>query len=928
MRYFFTTFITILMFSHAVLALPNITSITPNSTTIGQYNKLELTVAISNTSYSNPYDYTISSGGALLRATFTSPSGVIKNVDGFYLQEYIVANNSTGFSNTGAASWRIRFTPNETGNWTYSLTFQDAGGISTTSTGAFNCTNSTQKGFVRRQTGKNYFKFDNNTQFIPVGQNACWSVQSNKIGEYKKWLDQMSANKSNYFRFWFCYWGTELEWTNYYNTGYNGLKNYSQDHAFEVDWLMDYAAQNGMYIDMCLQFHGQLLWSGNDAKWGGNPYNTAWSGGMCNSPMEFWTNASAKATYKNKLRYIIARWGYSPNVACWELFNEMNLTQDYSTLANKNNASAWAIEMGQYLKATDPNNHLVSNSYHNTIEGASVWTDPNFDWVQTHLYNTTANIDDDVVKVADEMISNYNKPYQVGEFGIYVNDPSNITASNDPKAVHFHNTMWASLFSGAAGCGATWWWDNFTEPLSTYTYPVFKQVSDFANNHLNTVAKNYATYKPTFIGTAGTYGDVTISAGFNGFSSVPPVPAPQNNFTIAADGTISPAASNLSTYLFNSYHPSGRNPPTFNVNYPTTGTFSVTVVGRGTQGTSNLLIILDGTTVLNQSYPNNQAYSINVPAGTHTIKVDDGGQEWINVSQFKFTNYVAGAANIYCNSLKDGNHIVGWFRNPNYTWMHLRDVGTPPSVSGASIRFNNLTANTNYQLKLFNTASNVEIANTIVAANNLGSVTFTLPTFNWDMAFRLETSSVFPVEIVYFYGKELDNQQVVLNWLTASELNIANYEVERSNDAARFKSIGTVNSKGNNTAKQLYEFNDITAQLGINYYRLKIHERDGSYYYSKTIAINLKNASTLFNVAVFPNPTINDVQVRLNLKENSTINYTLTDAIGRVILSKSNELLQKGEQNMWLPMRDMSNGIYFLNVKVDESAFVEKIVKE
>jgi hypothetical protein len=925
MRYF-STLIILMLASNLLLALPNIMSITPNSTSIGQFNKLELTVAVSNTSYTNPYDYTVASGGALLRATFTSPSGIVKTVDGFYLQEHSVANISNGALTAGATAWRVRFTPNETGNWSYSVSFQDAGGISTASTGAFSCVSSANKGFVRRQSGKNYLKFDNNTQFIPVGQNVCWYGNGNKLGDYKKWLDNMSTNKSNYFRLWFCYWGIELEWTNYYGTVYGGLKNYKQDHAFEVDWLLDYAAQNGMYMDMCLQNHGELMWSGgSDAQWGGNPYNNA-LGGMCASPMEFWTNASAKATYKNKLRYILARWGYSPNVACWELFNEMNLTQDYS--ANKTNASNWAIEMGQYLKDTDPNNHLVSNSYHNSTEGSSVWTNANFDWVQTHIYNTTANIDDDVTKLAEEMISNYNKPYQVGEFGIYVNDPSNITATNDPQAVHFHNTMWASLFSGAVGPGSTWWWDNFTEPLSIYTYPVFKQVRDFTDNHINTIAKNYATYKPTFLGTAGTFGDVTISATYNNYATGSAVASPQSNFTIAADGTISPAASNLGTYLFNSYHPSARNPPTFNVNYPTAGTFSVTVAGRGSAGSSSLLIILDGTTVLNQSYPNNQAYTINVPAGTHTIKVDDGGQEWINISQFKFTNYIAAAANIYCNALKDNGHIVGWFRNTNYTWMYLRDVGTPPSVSGASMRFSSLSANTNYQLRLFNTATNAEILNTTASTNGLGVVSFNLPTITWDAAFRLEATGIVPVEIVDFYGKKLDNQQVMLNWFTASEVNIKDYEIERSNDAARFKTIGNVVSKGNSAGKQLYEFKDADAQIGINYYRLKINDTSGSFHYSKVITINLKEDPSVFNVAVFPNPTVSDVQLRLELTKNSVVNYTLTNELGQTILSKSGELLPKGEQNQWLSLRNMPNGVYFLNLKIGDLAFVRKIVKE
>jgi hypothetical protein len=835
MRVLFT-FLMFILSLNAAMALPNITSIAPNSTTINQFNKLELIVALSNTNFTNPYDYTVANGGALLRATFTSPTGIVKTIDGFYLQEYSVNNIANGSLNTtNATSWRVRFTPNEVGNWTYSLTFQDAGGLSTASTGVFICANSTQKGFIRRQSGKNYFKFDNNTQFIPIGQNVCW-YGGNKLGDYKTWLDKMVANKSNYYRLWFCYWGIELEWTTYNGLTYNGLKNYKQDRAFELDWLMDYAAQNGLYLDICLQNHGQILASGgSDAQWAGNPYSTA-LGGMCASPTDFWTNATAKNTYKNKLRYILARWGYSPNIACWELFNEMNLTENYATLTNKNNAANWAIEMAQFLKSNDPNQHLISNSYTNTLDGNSVWTDPNFDWVQTHIYNTTAVLDEEVANLATEMTSNYNKPYQVGEFGIYVNDPSNVTATNDPQAVHFHNTLWASLFSGAAGCGSTWWWDNFTDPLSIYTYPTFKQVAQFTDNHVNTVTKNYTPYKPTFLGTAGTYGDATISAGYNGFATGSAVAAPIANFTLLANGNLSPAANNLSTYLFNSYHPAGRNPPTFNVNYPTSGTFKVTVVGRGSSAGSTLIIVLDGTTILTQTNPNNAIYSVNIPAGNHTIRVDNLGKEWINVSEFKFTNCITASANIYGNALRDNGHIVGWFRNTNYTWLYLKNTGgIAPSISGASVRFDELLANRNYQLRLFSTTTNAEIANITNLSDALGIVRFDLPTFNWDLSFRLEEKDVVSVAEV---------------------------------------------------------------------------------------------TSNLFNAVIYPNPTISDVQLRLELKEKSVINYRLINSIGQLITHKTDELLPIGEHNMWLKMRDLPNGIYFLNVKIGELVFVKKIVKE
>lgn len=38
---------------------------------------------------------------------------------------------------------------------------------------------------------------------------------------------------------------------------------------------------------------------------------------------DFFTNAEAIADYKNRLRYLVARYAYSTSVFAWEFFNEV-----------------------------------------------------------------------------------------------------------------------------------------------------------------------------------------------------------------------------------------------------------------------------------------------------------------------------------------------------------------------------------------------------------------------------------------------------------------------------------------------------------------------------------------------------------------------------------------------------------------------------
>ncbi len=939
------TFLSFLLFNAvSMTAQPIINTVSTNAASVGRYQKWELKAMLSNTSYVNAYDF----AQATLSCVLTAPSGATKTVDGFWKNGYVVSNITNGTLATNAADngWYVRFSPIEEGTWSYSLTFTDAGGTSTASTGTFTCTLSTDKGFVRRQAGKNYLKFDDGSPYTPIGQNLAW-YNNNGIGDLKSWIDPMADNNANYLRYWLCYWATELEWTTVGgNYPYAGLKQYEQRRAFELDWLVDYALQKGVYIDLCLQNHGQIQAPGvagnYNPQWDSNPYSAAF-GGPCASPSAYWTNATAKAIYKNKLRYIVARWGYSPNLLAWEFFNELDLTENYA--GNAANASTWINEMSAYLKTTDPNSHLTTNSYVSTASGASVLNDANLDISQVHYYDglnvadppVNPNYETILASQAQTMTTTYNKPFWTGEFGLFIDDEMSNTATFDPEGVMFHNVMWSTLLNGSAGAGGTWWWDSYTHPLSTKTYKVFNQLYNFTANQMNVVTKNYQTLTPTFTGT-GSLTNASITPQYAGFQ--PPTyaasAAPANNFTLNADGTLTPAATNLSNILFNAYHPTAKNPPTFNVNYPAAGAFKVTVSGRGSSSFSNLVITVDGTTVLTQVDPANTTYMVNIASGMHTIKVDNTGNEWIQISNFTFTNYVPGTVPINANALRDGNHVVGWLLNKDYNWQYLRTHANnpPPPVSNASMNFSGMTINQPYTIQFYNTETNALLSTANATANGTGALTIPLPTLAWDVSFRLEASASLPIELLTFSGEAQKQGTIVTQWITATERNVSHFEIQRSADGFNFTSLGKVAAIGNSSNRQSYTFEDIKPIDGINYYRLKINDLDNTSSISNTIAIIMTNAKTIgsdpsvSNLAAYPNPTTDDLTVQFDMLKSATMTIILTDVNGRRVQTTRTSFAE-GSQNITIPMRDLAQGIYILNISSGEGrGVIKKIIKQ
>lgn len=84
------------------------------------------------------------------------------------------------------------------------------------------------------------------------------------------------------------------------------------------------------------------------------------------------------------------------------------------------------------------------------------------------------------------------------------------------------------------------------------------------------------------------------------------------------------------------------------------------------------------------------------------------------------------------------------------------------------------------------------------------------------------------------------------------EKSSAHFEVLRSQDGLNWQSIGEVSAAGNSSLTQKYSF---TTEVMFNqpYYLLKIVDEDGSYKYSKIIAV--KTESEHANVTqTYPNP--------------------------------------------------------------------------
>ncbi|MCX6048059.1 MAG: DUF5060 domain-containing protein, partial [Chloroflexi bacterium] len=399
-----------------------------------------------------------------LQVRFTSATSKTLVSPAFWYQDF----DPKTLQPSGAPVWRVRFTPTEPGKWRAQAELAPPKLLSQPVTITVTPSN-TARGFVRiNAQNPHYFAFDQGTPnnfYFPIGLNIAWSNQQGLgvLQDYEHWLDQLSRNGGNIARVWMAAWSFGIEWND------TGLGNYTkrQQQAWLLDQVFHLAEKHQVYILLTLINHGPFSTSVNP-EWADNPYNVT-NGGMLKTPEEFATNAQAKAYFKRRLRYMAARWSYSPNLFAWEWWNEVNWTP----LADDALLGPWIGEMTKELQKFDPYHHLVSTSYANGTN-TKLWQMSELSFSQQHDYTGHDPIQEFKTAFNDITKTAPNKPLLMAEHGF---SPADGDSALSFEQMHLHNGIWAAPFIGYAGTGMYWWWDTLFDKNNLWTE--FKGIADF-----------------------------------------------------------------------------------------------------------------------------------------------------------------------------------------------------------------------------------------------------------------------------------------------------------------------------------------------------------------------------------------------------------------------------------------------------------------
>jgi hypothetical protein len=412
---------------------PEISVSRVNATSVKKYEKFELWIDLQNVNSNNPYD----PEEVDVHAIFRSPSGKEIRINGFY-DDY-----------NGADQWKVRFSPNETGKYTYRLFVINQDKTGSSGTASFKSVKSNHRGWIKQSdVNPRYFKHDDGSTYYAVGVYSPWRNNRERFETFSKY-------NANLFAIWDIGYGGFVNGTGIIE---EELGRYNQEKCGRIDSLLSILEKDDIKLMFAIWPHdlfSATVWA---TQWNKNPYS------QLIDVVDVYSDSLVWEYQKKKYRYLIARYAHSRSWGIWELINEMNGTDGWAK-GRHQEAYDWVEKAQKYFTENDPYQHPMTASFSG---GFNEYREPLYDIIDVpnlHLYprqGWALKYPEDSLRssmynyawAARRFWDRYEKPSIFGEAGA---EWSYFERSSENYRINYHNVIWASLTNGLAGIPV--WWD-------------------------------------------------------------------------------------------------------------------------------------------------------------------------------------------------------------------------------------------------------------------------------------------------------------------------------------------------------------------------------------------------------------------------------------------------------------------------------------
>lgn len=188
------------------------------------------------------------------------------------------------------------------------------------------------------------------------------------------------------------------------------------------------------------------------------------------------------------------------------------------------------------------------------------------------------------------------------------------------------------------------------------------------------------------------------------------------------------------------------------------------------------------------------------------------------------------------------------------------------------------------------------------------------------------TCQSLPVEMVSFQAYSLD-QDIVLEWMTAIEIENKGFGIELSSDGTNFQEVAFVSGAGTVNEAQFYTHSLKAPGTGIFYLRLQQVDLDGAFSYSRVEQVNVKAGLPFKLNAPYPNPFVESTHIPFSVGEDGGVSLRLYNYEGKLVQTLYDGVA-RADRNYEIVLKagNLRSGVYFYELATPKGTETHKLI--
>jgi hypothetical protein len=184
------------------------------------------------------------------------------------------------------------------------------------------------------------------------------------------------------------------------------------------------------------------------------------------------------------------------------------------------------------------------------------------------------------------------------------------------------------------------------------------------------------------------------------------------------------------------------------------------------------------------------------------------------------------------------------------------------------------------------------------------------------IVFRQAAGGPLPVRFIDIAAaKNADNTNTV-KWNVGNELNIQQYEIERSEKGRNFVTIGNMTTLNNTGSSNAYNFVDAAPLAQDNYYRIKAISQNAETQYSAIVRVLADTKAT--SISVYPNPVEGKKMHVSFTNKVGTYSLVILSSEGKAVFTQNIVITSENEVKLLYLNKHIAQGYYELVITSSE----------